>query len=1138
MRKIKSIIICAATLLMCLIPAAACKSKEGNVDSSSPVIEERKIEMFTVPENISCGAGSYFVPVRYAAYDNYGMKINSQLTVYDANRQPVSLDEKGGFWVEQGIGTKYYITYNASVDNDYSAKIQTVTVLNDSETPLLTILENDLLVSEGDKINIKNFYNVTDDSGIECPVEYKITLNGESIDFSGETLWMDIGEYTISIRATDGSGHASEWEDLRITSRATTVVADFEVESDIKTKTSYGLSAVGNYKLERSTDIAHSGNYSMKWTKEAGSKASELKIVQGLNGETNGASLGKSHIYFGFWAYFMPKDDSGVINIKYTSTQYDPGYWWENALSGMWFYVDGKLVDSGACNGSRVVELPTKEWVYVTGEIVEYAWTAFSFLAEGYADNTFTAYIDDMKTAHMATANSTEIYREFFGTTNAKFDIRAELNPTIKQNLSTAQNKTPLYEVEKINNDGSATTVEVIDGVFNLADGKFRIYYLGNDGERAGLYTTVVAKETLNVLVDYDAFGNDMKALPEGVVNKSYKIPTYTLSIEGDIEVTVSYNSQNVTISNGAFVPTDAGEYIISYKATVDGTSEVFNYTVDIKTAFTAGNLATNLSTVNKEVAANVGEAVTIPSIEIVGGSGNKVQEVKVLFGEEVINIQKNTFIPEKEGTYSVIFTVSDYFDVLEESYEVTITNDGNPRFENIPVLPEQLVADSEYEIVAPEAFVYENGEKIEKTVTCYWEYNEVRTPFVDSFIPTVSNDGDEIKLIYVADGYEYVTDSYIVKILTLNGQVNSAAYFFLENGMEAKSNSEGLILTGYTSSKASYIAPLLSSPWSFSFGIDSTKNIGSFTIILSDYENESKQVVLKFSAASSKDSFSFVSVNGGKNVKVSGSFFNESKKFSLTFNGKSGTLMDGASSNIIAYLGNELGVIGKNGLQMQIIMEDVVGKFSLKCYMLNKQVLRLIDEDGIGPGLQLNGDLSLTYNMDEDVLIPSASSFDVFDLNVEPVVTLQRIGGDYITTEDGLVLNSADATKEYALRFKDSGQYLLTYSVEDSVGNPTSLVYTITVYGENIAPTLEVTGNTSQTIQAGKVYSIPNATAHDLNGNRLSVLVYIRYPNEHIIHVTDTQITFTEKGVYTIYFYTKDINGYDALKSITLTVK
>jgi hypothetical protein len=93
----------------------------------------------------------------------------------------------------------------------------------------------------------------------------------------------------------------------------------------------------------------------------------------------------------------MPKDDSGVINIKYTSTQYPPGYWWENALSGMWFYVDGQLVDSGLCNGSRSVELPTEEWIYVTGEIVEFAWTAFSFLPEGYADNTFTAYIDDME---------------------------------------------------------------------------------------------------------------------------------------------------------------------------------------------------------------------------------------------------------------------------------------------------------------------------------------------------------------------------------------------------------------------------------------------------------------------------------------------------------------------------------------------------------------------------------------------------------------------------------------------------------------------------------------------------------------------------------------------------------------------
>jgi hypothetical protein len=103
--------VCVAVGIV-ILSVNACKSSDNQDGSSSISTEERTIKMFSVPESVTCGAGSYFIPTKYAAYDNFGMKVNSEFSVYDANRQVVALDENGGFLVQQSVGSKYYITYS------------------------------------------------------------------------------------------------------------------------------------------------------------------------------------------------------------------------------------------------------------------------------------------------------------------------------------------------------------------------------------------------------------------------------------------------------------------------------------------------------------------------------------------------------------------------------------------------------------------------------------------------------------------------------------------------------------------------------------------------------------------------------------------------------------------------------------------------------------------------------------------------------------------------------------------------------------------------------------------------------------------------------------------------------------------
>ena len=1141
-------LICVFFVSSCSISSPKNSNKDSGHTTQSEYEDEyadfigREIQLFNVPATATCGYGSYFIPKKYYSYDTYGMRQIVNVSVYNKNYKQVELDGNGGFNVEQDIGTNYYFLYRAIVDNDVVTKKQVVKVMEDSEAPVLTVLQNNIVILEQEEINLSSYVLVEDDSLVEPQMEYHVFKNGEEQPIDGGSFSADAGEYVVRMRGKDGSGHESNWGELNILVRDLNIIADFEIESDIYNGGNYGMEATGYSRAERSDEIVYSGNYSLKWQKTRGTDSdgrfpTGIQFVHGMHGETNGANLGESYLYFGFRIYFLPKDNSGHINIKYSSTKYREGYHWENALNHMWFFVDGDLLGDGKCNGSKTVSLPTEKWVYVVGELVEYANPIFSMFASGYSDDTFTAYIDDMRTAHMVEVASTNVEYDYYYEADAVYNIDSELDPYIKENSSAANFHKPIYEIYKYNSDESVSAVSVSDGNIEVSPGYYVIFYVGADGERAGHYTKLTVRRSLKNLVEYSTDGNDIGAMPYGVVGLNYKIPEALIrDDETTYEVHVFKNGAEIDASNGGFVPTEKGEYKLRYIFSHDDERETFEYSINVEETFLQGELTSDFSSVSKATEGIVGERISLPEVKATGGSGKITQWIELKLNDETVELEisAGSFVPQKSGTYTVTYWSKDYFKVLEESYTVTISQSDTPVFENLPKLPNAFVSGYTYTMKSPDVYSYTQAGRVVKTPIGYWEYNGKRNRFDGSFTPVVENSGDIIKLLYVVDGYEKDIGEFPVKIPEFNGYFDPSAFFLAENGMQASADSAATVLTGATGAKATFINPLSDEPWSFSFGVDSAKNNGTFTILLSDFRNCSSFVALKF--MKKNDTTASLFINNGSAKDVSGSF-SADVRFSLSFSKGTTELRDEGSGNVLTTFTNIKGW-GSEGVQMQIVFEDVVGEFALKCYILNKQPLRLIDEDGVAPDLIKNSNIALVQYINEEIVLPSYRSFDVFDYNVLPIVSLNKVGGAYVTSSDGIKLNAVDAMREYHLTISDEGTYMLVYKATDNNDNTYVLRFTLQVQARGKTSNIKIDGDSARTAKLNEVFNIPTAFGYDNDGNEIAIITYIRYPSSRIVKWNGASITFTEKGTYEIIFYTKDRSGRADFKSVIVTVK
>ena len=149
---------------------------------------------------------------------------------------------------------------------------------------------------------------------------------------------------------------------------------------------------------------------------------------------------------------------------------------------------------------------------------------------------------------------------------------------------------------------------------------------------------------------------------------------------------------------------------------------------------------------------------------------------------------------------------------------------------------------------------------------------------------------------------------------------------------------------------------------------------------------------------------------------------------------------------------------------------------------------------------------------------------------------------GGYITALDGTVLDGTqDSQKSYQIKLSEYGDYRVTYSAEDALGNPNSYSYAINVT-DTERPILTVDTN-PVAVKVNTVVEIKPVTVSDNLDTNLEVVVNIKKPDGLLerLNVDESGkrvFTPTQKGTYVVYYIVSDAEGNTTMAQYSIIVE
>lgn len=672
---------------------------------------------------------------------------------------------------------------------------------------------------------------------------------------------------------------------------------------------------------------------------------------------------------------------------------------------------------------------------------------------------------------------------------------------------------------------------------YSMATANFSIYNaLGMNFQRNTIY---VDKEAPTIEID-----TDYEEMPDSEVGGTYIVPEATAfdTIDGYVPVTkqvyFNYNSatpQTVALDGDTFSTERVGYYAIVYTAYDyhgNGTQKV----LWVNSRETLENPTVEIVD-GAPKTAKVGEDVPIAEIRYSGGSGKLSAVSYVLFGEEQSAISNGMFRPQKAGTYTVWYEVTDFVgQVTKVSYDVEVTLSTDAVFSGDAILPKIFVSGSSYVVPEYVAYDYTSGAAVAKTASCIIDGKTYRAG--DSFTPVVQNNGDKVALTFFVGNTQ---KQYEIPCIIAWGKTDAGRpklyyenYFHSPDGTASTVNTgNGLRInaSGETSSVL-FANKLYQDMFALQLkGIAGADGFDSVKILLHDSVNPYETVAVSFTPSGTMMQFTT------DRTKIVDFNFGGEKTLELVY--RDGAFVANNTVNEIreTIYGTPFQGFTSGYVWLEIRIEGVDGKASVLTEKVGNHIFGSLSTDSIAPAIYMTEDVGGVMPIGTEVALPVAYSGDVLDPNI--VFTVM------VTAPDGsVILEKSDPTKLHKIRLTDYGTYYVRYDVADTfnrVANTSSYTYAFVVEDEE-APVLTMKTPWITESSVGETYILPQYTVTD-NKTESANLIVLRYfvgPNGRMkaIPANSNSISFTEAGEYEFYIMVTDEAGNVAFESAKITVR
>ena len=138
---------------------------------------------------------------------------------------------------------------------------------------------------------------------------------------------------------------------------------------------------------------------------------------------------------------------------------------------------------------------------------------------------------------------------------------------------------------------------------------------------------------------------------------------------------------------------------------------------------------------------------------------------------------------------------------------------------------------------------------------------------------------------------------------------------------------------------------------------------------------------------------------------------------------------------------------------------------------------------DTTKPQININSEKPLNYSVGQNVLISSATAYDVLGETTNVKLTVTLIGSnDVISDVNGNVLQGVDANQDYQFKAVKDGRYRIVYSVADNFNKQIASTQLLATVNELEKPIIQLSGNVPSSGKVGKPIKLPMKIKEKIN--------------------------------------------------------
>ena len=636
--------------------------------------------------------------------------------------------------------------------------------------------------------------------------------------------------------------------------------------------------------------------------------------------------------------------------------------------------------------------------------------------------------------------------------------------------------------------------------------------------------------------------------MPKAKVGMEYTVPMATAYdlYSGECTVTTevyyNYTSQptRVALNNQRFSAEHVGEYAIVYTAEdVLGNVSKEVLWVDSVQTLPAPQITLNGSLPTEQ---NAGIAITLPTYEVNGGSGNSVVKIYVNDGQTEREVMGQTYRPDVVGVHTFTYVATDY--IGQESREpltMTVTAGTEPIFVDSVQLPNYFIAGFAYDLPKLYANDYTSGTLVRRlaTVTVKDANNTNVIAAGEKYVPAVTNNLDCVEIVYQVDNVTYPT----ILVPTVKAKDSTAVY--VENYFD---------LTGATLTLGDRSSEITATQNNASWRFANSLIAENVELVLDAIPAKNTFDGLKITYTDSVDSSISIEVyiyKDGKTSKIrigktefydaNVGFASDSKSKRFKIGYTDGAIVVNNASVVVNSTvdGQEFNGFPSSKIYVTCAFINATVGSAYNVVEVNGQKVTNMGMDLVAPKIVILGARGGTKPVNTTTVLPAALAGDTLDPNVTFTLTVKTPSQKIVTSVDGVLLDGADPTREYEIELTEYGQYSIRYEAKDSRGNSTPGGYAINV-DDAIGPVITFSHSFKTTAKVGDTLIIPSYTVND-NVDEAKDIVTINLcvaPTGEVLTLTNgNSVVAKQAGIYQLRVMAIDASGNITLHQVDVVV-